>query len=244
MTEISKTADQALAVLICIADRGPASATELAGTLGMNRTVVHRLLATLRRRGFVRKEGNTYVPGAVIVRIAQDVEPALRSAGQRVLQQLAETAQETALLEIRDQKEAVVLDQVAGGRHLVSVRREIGERHPLHLAASGRAMLAFSSKQVVNRCVADIPDADDVRRKLAEVREAGYEISHDELLEGVHGIAAPIRGVDGEAVASVSIVVPVNRASQLGDHVPALLAAARTVSEKLADAQPQGAGAG
>ncbi|MEA2379585.1 MAG: hypothetical protein QOD13_3492 [Thermoleophilaceae bacterium] len=244
MTEISKTADQALALLVCIADRGPASATELAGTLGINRTVVHRLLATLRSRGFIRKDGNNYVPGAVIVRIAQDVEPALRSAGQPVLQQLADAVQETTLLEIRDQREAVVLDQVVAGRHLVSVRRQIGERHPLHLAASGRAMLAFSRKRVVDRCVAGLPDADDVRRKLAEVKEAGYEISHDELLEGVHGIAAPIQDESGQAVGSMSVVVPMNRAPQLNDHIAALVRAARTVTERLAEVQPTVAGSG
>ncbi|WP_423458317.1 helix-turn-helix domain-containing protein [Ottowia sp. VDI28] len=62
MTEISKTADQALVLLAYVAEHGPLGTTELARRLQMHRTVVHRLLATLQGRGFIRRVGETTCP--------------------------------------------------------------------------------------------------------------------------------------------------------------------------------------
>jgi DNA-binding IclR family transcriptional regulator len=52
----AKTADQALIVLLALESQ-PLSASALAETTGLNRTVVHRMLATLHGRGFARREG-------------------------------------------------------------------------------------------------------------------------------------------------------------------------------------------
>ena len=54
--EISKTADEALQVLLELGRRGGRTPADLARALDMNRTVVHRHLATLAARGMTSRQ--------------------------------------------------------------------------------------------------------------------------------------------------------------------------------------------
>jgi len=228
--EISKTADQALTVLLAVAERGPLTPAELASTLGMNRTVVHRLLSTLHLRGFVARSADGYVPGAVLVSIADRVQPALRSTGRQVMRAVADKVGETLVLHVPDGEQAVVLEQAVPDRHIVRVEHEIGSRHPLAAGASGRAILAFSDTALIDR----------VRRRhtaseetLQQVRELGYALSHDELQNGVHGLAVPVLDPSGFAVASMAMLVPVSRAAGLHEHTETMLQASARVARAL-----------
>ena len=51
----AKTVDQAIAVLLALEERA-LSASEISESTGLNRTVVHRMLASLHENGFVRRE--------------------------------------------------------------------------------------------------------------------------------------------------------------------------------------------
>lgn len=240
MAEISKTADQALTVLLEVGEHGPVTPAALARSLGMNRTVVHRLLSTLHQRGFITRQENGYVPGAILVRIADHVQPELRAQGRRVMRELSDAVGETVVMHIPDGEDAVVLDQVVSDRNVVRVEHEIGSRHQLVQGASGRAILAFLSPQVIDRITRKLDNPDGVRRQLEGVRQLGYSLSHDELQQGVHGLAVPVLDDTGVAVASLAILVPVTRANNLTEHTDALLEASAGLSRALAGA-PVGA---
>ncbi|UGS37322.1 IclR family transcriptional regulator [Capillimicrobium parvum] len=236
MAEISKTADQALTVLLEVGESGPVTPAVLARSLGMNRTVVHRLLSTLHQRGFITRQENGYVPGAILVRIADHVQPELRSQGRRVMRELSDLVGETVVMHIPDGEDAVVLDQVVSDRNIVRVEHEIGSRHTLVQGASGRAILAFLSPQVVDRITRKLDNADGIRRQLEGVRQLGYSLSHDELQQGVHGLAVPVLDDTGVAVASLAILVPVTRANNLTEHTDALLESSAGLSRALSGA--------
>lgn len=233
MAEIAKTADQALAILLAIAERGPASATELSRSLGMNRTVVHRLLATLQRRAFVRRQSDGYVLGPVIVRLADLVEPILRRVAVPVMRRLANEISETVILSVPDNREVVVLEQRLGGAHLVRVEHTIGSRHPLHVGASGRAILAFLPETQIARVLRRVDDPDRIRELLEDVRGSGYSVSHDELQAGVYGTAAPVLDPEGIAVATVAILVPLTRMPAGNEHGDATVQAANEIAATL-----------
>jgi len=233
MAEISKTADQALSVLLAVSGSSPRTPAQLARDLGMNRSVVHRLLSTLHQRGFVIRQADGYVPGTMLVRIAERVQPELRARGRAVMTRLSDEVRETVVMHIRDGYEAVVLEQVVSDSHLVRVQHKIGSRHPLVLGASGRALLSYVDESARNRVVQASGDPDAIIRQLESVRQLGYALSHDELQEGVHGIAAPILDSTGQALASMAILMPSSRTAQLMQHVPALLTASRELSDAL-----------
>jgi IclR family transcriptional regulator, KDG regulon repressor len=233
MAEISKTTDQALAVLLELSDNGPMTAAALARALRLNRTVVHRLLTTLHRRGFVTRTENGYAPGAILMRIAERVQPELRAAAHAVLNDLAGRLDETIVLHVADGTDAVVLDQVVAQSHVLRVEHRIGSRHPLHTAASGRALLAFLGPAATDRALKGAENVTTIQRELEGVRSLGYAMSHDELQEGVHGLAVPVLTDPEHAIASVAVLVPTKRATAVMSHLDDLQDGARRIATSL-----------
>jgi DNA-binding IclR family transcriptional regulator len=234
--EISKTADQALAVLLAVSEHQPASAAELCRVLEMNRTVAHRLLVTLRNRGFVRRVGDAYMLGPAAAQLASNLAPALWEAARPSMEQFAAETGETVVLQVVDGGAAVILAQVIGRRHVVRVEQNLIARHPLHLGASGRVLLAFGPSRRTRRILASVAAADEVLSELAAIRGRGYALSHDELQHGVHAASVPVLGRDGLAVAALAVLVPSNRAAQVPELVSPLVAAAKEIGALLAGA--------
>jgi IclR family KDG regulon transcriptional repressor len=226
VADISKTADHALAVLVELTESAPMTTAELSRSLKLNRTVVHRLLNTLHQRGFVVRQSGGYAPGALLVRMAARVEPELRAAAAVIMRELSEVTGETVVLHIADGPDAVVLDQVVGSRHIVRVEHHIGSRHSLTHGASGRVLLAFLDDDMIDAVLSKTQDPDGVRRQLEGVRRLGYCLSHDELQQGVHGLAMPVLGHADVAVASLAILIPTTRSSGIAEHIAALSDAA------------------
>lgn len=234
MAEISKTADQALVLLGAVSERQPVTAAELSRSLGLNRTIAHRLLATLHGRGFVRRVGEDYLLGPAALHIAGQVEPSLRAAAQPVMEQLCAEVNETVVLQVVDAHQAVILAQVISRKHVVRVEQNLIMSHPLHLGASGRVLLAFQPEPFVRRVLARVPDGDSVRIELARIREDGYAVSHDELQWGVHAASAPVLRPDGVASAALAVLAPVTRAELIRNHIRPLCSAADEISAALA----------
>src|SRR4030088_3232170 len=102
MPEISKTADQALTVLLAVSDHGPVTPSELSRLLAVNRTIVNRLVSTLHARGFLRRDGDGYTLGGVLLRMAGSVAADLRDAAWPVMRRLTDATRETVVLQVPD----------------------------------------------------------------------------------------------------------------------------------------------
>jgi DNA-binding IclR family transcriptional regulator len=239
VSEIARTADHALRILEELGEGTPLSPGELCQRLDLNRTVVHRLLNTLSARGFVRCQDGAYRPGASLVRLAKMAEPDLRAVAVPVMSALARAAGETVVLHIIDGLQAVVLEQAPGTRHVVRVSHQIGSRHPLAVAASGRAILAFMQPGAAAKALKAAEEAAAVAASLEEIRGCGYALSHDELQMGVHGVAVPLRAPDRTAFGSIAILVPTTRAEGLERHAEALSSAARQIETAYLPARSQ-----
>ena len=233
MTEISKTADQALVVLVYVAEHGPLGTTDIARRLKMHRTVVHRLLATLQGRGFVRRVEGGYLAGTAVLHIAQFVEPELIGAARPTLNALAHEYGETFILSaLQGSHEAIQVEQAVGGHHFMRVQLSRGFRHPLSKGASGRSILAFSADDVIEHFLAEADDPALLSQQLDAVRGEGYAVSHDELSPGVHGVSVPIL-LDRKAVASVGVVYPAVREEAASTYARALKKAAVAIGRRL-----------
>jgi IclR family transcriptional regulator, KDG regulon repressor len=238
MAEISKTADQALAILIAVAEHQPVPVAGLCRELGMNRSVAHRLLTTLRQRGFVRRVGDDYVLGPALARLASQAAPTLRQAAEPVMEGLAADVGETIVLQVIDGEQAIILAQAIGRRHVVRVEQNLIASHPLHLGASGRVLLAYQAGPRIRQILAGVPNAGAVARELPDIRKRGYALSHDELQWGVHAVSAPVLGSGGTAVAALAALIPVNRASRVSGLIGPVVAAAGEIGAALLRAHP------
>jgi DNA-binding IclR family transcriptional regulator len=233
MTEISKTADQALVLLAYVAEHGPLGTTELARRLKMHRTVVHRLLATLQARGFVHRVEGGYLPGTAVLHIAQFVEPELIAASRPTLNALAQEHGETFILTaLQGKYEAIQIEQAVGSHHFMRVQLSRGFRHPLSKGASGRSILAFSEDDVIEHFLGLAEDPALLSEQLDAVRAEGVAVSHDELSPGVHGVSVPII-VGRKPVASIGVVYPAVREEVAATYARALKKAATAIARNV-----------
>jgi DNA-binding IclR family transcriptional regulator len=214
MSEISLTGDQMLTVLLEVAHHGPVTSTEVARGLNINRTIVYRLLTTLERRGFVIKDESSYSLGPVANQLA-GINTDLTEIAEPFLNTLSAKIGESVVMHKIVGQEALVIAEVPGKKHQVRVHQELGERHSLALGASGRVLLAFSKPSLQTKAIESAKHPVALKNILREVRELGYAISHDELKDGVHGLAVPVLGKGSLAFASTAVLVPTVRSKTL-----------------------------
>lgn len=109
--ETSQTLDRGLRVLKLLADTDHGlTVTELSNRLGVNRTVVYRLLATLEQHALVRRDlGGRARVGLGVLRLGRQVHPLVREAALPALRSLAEDIGATAHLTLVDGSEALAV---------------------------------------------------------------------------------------------------------------------------------------
>lgn len=208
MPESSKTVDQAIGLLFEIRREGPGTATELARRTGLSRQSVLRFVATLEPYGLIRRDDKEYRLGAGSIELATGLEPDLRSDARPGLAELVREFGETAVLTIRQGDRAVPIEQVTAPDRLVRIQYRPGQAHPITRSAQGRCLLLNLRPSELEELHVDL---DEVRPSLARLDEVGYLTSQDEIEAGVSGLAAPVRGPDGRALASLAIVAPTAR---------------------------------
>ena len=116
---------RAISILQVLALHGTAGVTEIAAELGVHKSTVFRLLATLESRGLVGQhtERGRYRLGYGVVQLAEGAVKMddLSSLSRPVCRQLAETVRETVNLVVRDGKAVVSIAQVLGAPRITTV---------------------------------------------------------------------------------------------------------------------------
>jgi len=195
--ETSQTLDRGLRVLKLLAgtDHG-LTVTELAAKLGVNRTVVYRLLATLELHTLVRRDvdGRARV-GLGVLSLAHQVHPLLREAALPALRSLADDVGATAHLTLVDGEDALTVAVVEPSWTDIHVVCRTGARHPLDRGAAGRAILQHRQRTAARR-----------------TGERAYVLGRGELESGTSAAAAPLTDVVG-VEGSVGVIM-------LTDSVP------------------------
>lgn len=233
MSEISKTADKAFGVLEALAATGPTTPQRLSAHIGINRTVVQRLLTTLVNRNFVIRAGGDYELSPRLRQLATAVEPALRRAAHPHLIRLAAETSGTLVLQVLDGHSAAVIDEVIqASAPILQARHEVGARSPLGQTASGIAILASLSDNELEQVLRNASDRGETAAKVAATRESGICRTSNELQHGVSGIAAPIRTGPGSG-ASIAIITPASRTNDLVGYAAQLHQAANSIEAAL-----------
>ncbi len=182
--ETSQTLDRGLRALEELADAPTGlTVTELADRLGVNRTIVYRLLATLELHGLARRDaaGRARL-GIGVLALARRVQPLLRDAAAIPLRRLAEEVGATAHLTVVDGTEALAVAVVEPTWTDYHVAYRVGSRHALDRGAAGRAIVAYRDNGITT-----------------------YIVTQGELQVGAFGIAAPLVDVPG-IEASVGVI--------------------------------------
>jgi IclR family transcriptional regulator, acetate operon repressor len=213
-----ESVDNALSLLLLLRQDGRLRLSDAAEALGVARSTAHRLMTTLRNRGFaVQGADKAYRPGPALYRLAM---------AQRSDDELIETARphmvwfnaqlgETVHLMVRTGTQVRFLHSIEGS-HALRVGTRVGTCLPAHLASGGKALLAALSTAELDEVYAAVPDATigdlaDLRRKLAAVRRGGYALNMGETERGISAVGAAVREPGGRAIAALSVSVPTLR---------------------------------
>lgn len=142
-TETSQTLDRGLQVLeLLSAHPEGLTVTDIAAELGVGRTVVYRLVATLDQHGFLRRSTDgQYRLGVAALSLARQIQPMLRDAAVPVLRRLADAVGATAQLTLLDGTDALVVAVMEPARSDVHVALRVGSRHPADRTIAGQAAL-------------------------------------------------------------------------------------------------------
>ena len=249
--EAQGTVEKAIDVLFHLSAAGsPCGVTALGHALEMPKSSVHRLLASLTRRGLVeRDDRGRYRPGVGLVALGLGVlerEPTVVAA-RPVLERFAEQVGETFFLVGARAGALVVLEKAEGTGFLRAAPR-VGSTVPVHATAVGKLYLAFApeclTKQPADALESFTPltvvHRDALERELAGVRASGLARNRDEWIRGLSVLAAPVF-LHERLVAAVALALP---SQALSDHRPGELeqsvrAAAEQIGARLSGAAPR-----
>ncbi|MEU9207617.1 IclR family transcriptional regulator [Streptomyces sp. NPDC048415] len=237
-----------LRVLEEVATRQPIGVGELARVLQMPKSSVQRSLTTLHEAGWIRPARGEITRWVVTTK-ALDVgrhasgDLGLRDAAVPLMEDLRRRTEETIHLTVPEDDKMVLIERLETAKP-VRTSMALGHALPLHASANGKAVLANSSPEVIERLLAKglprytdttITDPDRLLAELDQVRAQGYATNSGEWRSDVGSVAAVVMGGVEEPVASLSVNIPMSRLTDesqgfFGDMVSE---AAKTLTARL-----------
>ncbi|AMM21935.1 hypothetical protein AX769_19540 [Frondihabitans sp. PAMC 28766] len=222
---------------------GPLGVTEIARTLGLNKTVVHRILQSLTSRSLTQNalHSSSYVLGPAAIGLGSRAlgQVDVRRLAAPILRKLRDDTNETSTLSVLAGHSRIYVDQYESPQEVKMVV-DIGPRLPLHSGASSRSILAFLGAQFVAEAVeqlaSEAPEFDEkaYRDRLETVRAEGYAVSLNERNTGAASIAAPFFDSAGNVIGSISSSGPVARYAQTqSEHIQQVVDAAAAITALL-----------
>jgi IclR family acetate operon transcriptional repressor len=244
--------NRAISILQVLARRGPTAVTELATELNIHKSTIFRLLSTLEARGLVEQNHNRgrYQLGYGVVQLAAGATRKLdlSMVSRRICEALAEKVGESVDIDILDDNAVLSIDQVIGAAAMTTTNW-VGRRTPLHATSSGKVFLAhMSADERAARLTGNlerftentITSRRELEEQLEAVRDHGYGFTLEEYQIGLVAVAAPIRDLDGQLVAAVSVSGPNFRLNP--DTIPEVaeqvIDAAEEISQRLGQPKP------
>lgn len=239
--EVSSTVVRAISIINYLNDiSGPQGVSDISKGLGLSTTIVHRLLTTLKLEGMVFQDPRSklYTLGTIFLDyankiltempIAPVVEPWLMSlrndTGETVGFYMPTGQMRICVLEYESQQE---------------IRRSvgIGKRLPLHLGASGRAILAFQSSDQQERVLGtlSVQERNDLEHILQEVRNQGYATNEEEISSNVAALSVPVFDKQQRVIGALSVSGPLFRWNRetMEPYIACVIAASKEITDAL-----------
>ncbi|MDJ0105516.1 IclR family transcriptional regulator [Rhodococcus erythropolis] len=199
---------------------------EVSREMGLSRSTVHRMLATLSYHQFVEQDefSRAYQPGPALVDIGlavlQNIE--IRVIARNALLRLRDETGETVHLAMLRGAEVLYIDS-AESEQVVRTGSRIGWTLPAHATAAGKALLAELSDAEIDALFPDedleVPTPRTLSTKAAlftqigEARSRGYAVNNGESESDVSAVAAVVRDRDGRSRGAIAVTAPRSRAN-------------------------------
>ena len=232
--EYVQSVERAFAIVEVLKERGELGIAEISAALGLDRSTVQRLLATLRHLGYVNQNADTlkYSNSLRFFDIGNSAQRSfgLGAVARPFMRTLAQETGEGVNLAVLQSYCMVYLEKIESVA-TVSVNVPLGAYIPAYCTGLGkmllsglpdeeiRAVFSDSDEQAVRGRTRDhlklrrytartICSVDALCAELAKIRERGYSVDDEEYVEGLYCTAAPVHNSAGNIVAAMSVAVP------------------------------------
>lgn len=238
-----------LNIIECFAfEKAEWSLSDLAEQTGLPNSTLHRQLSTLVAAGYLKQDSlrgfyqidNRFLLLACSLMSKFD----LRMIARPHLEQLSEKTGETVHLCMLSGFDMFYVEKIES-QYSVSCNSQIGSRLPAHVASAGKVLLSGQSDSFLREYIKEIPnmpvftkhtitDPDLLISELVAVQKNGYALDHEESEEGLVCVAAPVRNMDQQIIAAVSVSGPSFRfADQIEKALPHLYKCTAEISRLL-----------
>jgi IclR family acetate operon transcriptional repressor len=217
-----RSLERALHLLAVLEEGGwPMGVTDLGRASQLSKATVLRMLSVLERYGFAEKRQGRYRLGAAVLPLAHAymLGNELTRVALPVLQELAQTSEETVSLFVRLGFKRIVVQRVEG-LHPLRFVLPIGQRLPLHVGA-GKVLAAAMPPGELQRMLDELGEMhlssgeplnrETLLAELDRVRRQGYSVSYGERMVGTVAVGAPVIDAAGATIAAVSVAGATDR---------------------------------
>ena len=231
MTDYTISAvDEAMALLLIVAQRPGLGVTELAKLSGNTKARAFRILFTLEQRNFVirKNPGPCYFLDiqSLYIGVAAQEQIALVRIARQYLLALGRECNENVQLRVRDGLECVCIDHWQSTR-TTKTQSGAGSRRKLHAGASCKLLLAYAPPEVKHALLnSELPryskntitQRSKMTQELSKILSEGHAVSDGEITPDVLAIAVPIVDAQNEVVAALSLAGPKLRFDEQHAH--------------------------
>lgn len=220
-----KSAYRVCQILVIIGqNKGGLKHSEILRALNIPTSSLSGLLDTLKTQEFLDydKTRKTYALGPKTLALAGSYIDGLDIAefARPIVLKLAEDTSESIALSVRMDQEIMIVCKQDSSQPIKQTI-QIGGRSPIHVTASGKAILAhlpdhdveeyLSSATLSSITKKSITDPQLLRKEVKDIRSNGLAYNREEWREQIMALAAPIFDLNGDVIAALSVSFPLIR---------------------------------
>ena len=218
------------------------SLTEIARLTALPVSTAHRLVTELEGSGLLERTDDAEFRAGLPLQVLSygtSCSPGILEAARCALVDLATAARARARLGILIGLQVAFIEKHCDYCPVTTVGQ--ASKLPAHATALGKALLAFSPAEVIDRIITNglerytphtLTDPEKLRRCLATTKRTRVAFVRSEFQQGISAVAVPVFGADGAVVAALEITVP-NLCVDLQAANCVLTVAARGISREL-----------
>lgn len=241
---------KAIEILMAFTPHGREMGTiEISRKLELNKSTVSRILGVLANHELLQQnpDSKKYMLGEGAAAIGRAVGRSL--AGRMVdiaqphMNRLRDVVGESVSLEVLNGGNVVVAAE-APGTTAIRVAFNPGDKTPFHVASGAKAILAFSSQEMIDYHISGkltrytvntITDPAKIKKQYKEIAKEGVAFDREEFKLGVFSIGAPIFNNVQKPVAAVSVCSVSSRltADRKTEFVSQVKVAASEISKRI-----------
>jgi IclR family transcriptional regulator, KDG regulon repressor len=222
---------------------------QLSTALDLPRATVLRLCTTLVKYSFLRQdpESKRYSLGLRLFELGSIVfnSFSLRKIASHHLTELQVKLGKTVFLGVVDNDDLLYVDKREDPRNPISFTSEIGRRRPPTWGMVGPAILAYMPESEIERIIDKRPLKTTAKKSftskeefmawLREIRKQGFAVDQEAAMDGISGVAAPIREASGKVIAAIGVAFIASSVDQksLKKIIKEAMATAGSISTEL-----------